>query len=142
MAIHSFRRHRERWTKAWSNSRPQIGLACKSSGKVSPRASSSSLSIKREIYTIASPLFNFCLPPSKYIFCHRQPTWSRMADIKIDKTLFQERLAHLISTWKADKRNGDALFNGANSILVLMGKSEEGANFQKNNAMHVSQPGC
>jgi hypothetical protein len=62
-----------------------------------------------------------------------------MADIKIDKNLFQERLAHLISTWKADKRNGDALFNGANSILVLMGKSEEGANFQKNNAMHVSQ---
>ncbi|RQM08033.1 hypothetical protein DH86_00001376 [Scytalidium sp. 3C] len=59
-----------------------------------------------------------------------------MAEIKIDKDLFQERLSHLISAWKADKRAGDALFGGANSILVLMGKSEESAQFQKNNAIH------
>ncbi|RFU32333.1 Acting on peptide bonds (peptidase), partial [Scytalidium lignicola] len=59
-----------------------------------------------------------------------------MAEIKIDKNLFQERLSHFISAWKADKRAGDALFGGANSIVVLMGKSEETAQFQKNNAIH------
>lgn len=60
-----------------------------------------------------------------------------MAEIKIDKTLFQERLSHFVSAWKADKRAGDAVFNGAGSILVLMGKSEEAAQFHKNNAIHV-----
>jgi nucleosome binding factor SPN SPT16 subunit len=60
-----------------------------------------------------------------------------MAEIKIDKNLFQERLSHFYSAWKADKRSGDALFNGASSILVLMGKTEETAQFQKNNAIHV-----
>jgi nucleosome binding factor SPN SPT16 subunit len=60
-----------------------------------------------------------------------------MAEIKIDKTLFQERLSHFIAAWKADKRSGDALFNGASSILILMGKTEEAAQFQKNNAIHV-----
>lgn len=61
-----------------------------------------------------------------------------MGDIRIDKNLFQERLSHFISAWKADKRAGDAVFNGANSILVLMGKTEDVASFQKNNAIHVS----
>lgn len=61
-----------------------------------------------------------------------------MVDIRIDKNLFQERLSHFISAWKADKRGGDAVFNGANSILVLMGKTEDVASFQKNNAIHVS----
>jgi hypothetical protein len=65
---------------------------------------------------------------------HRATT---MAEIKIDKNLFQERLSHFISAWKADKRSGDALFGGASSILILMGKTEETAQFQKNNAMHV-----
>ncbi|KAF8854754.1 transcription elongation complex subunit [Acephala macrosclerotiorum] len=59
-----------------------------------------------------------------------------MAEIKIDKNLFQERLSRFVSAWKADKRSGDALFNGASSILVLMGKTEETAQFQKNNAIH------
>ncbi|TGO32871.1 hypothetical protein BHYA_0282g00020 [Botrytis hyacinthi] len=59
-----------------------------------------------------------------------------MVDIRIDKNLFQERLSHFISSWKADKRGGDAVFNGANSILVLMGKTEDVASFQKNNAIH------
>jgi nucleosome binding factor SPN SPT16 subunit len=63
-----------------------------------------------------------------------------MAEIKIDKNLFQERLSHFYSAWKADKRSGDALFNGASSILVLMGKTEETAQFQKNNAIHVCIP--
>lgn len=60
-----------------------------------------------------------------------------MAEIKIDKNLFQERLSHFVAAWKADRRAGDALFNGASSILVLMGKTEEAAQFQKNNAIHV-----
>ncbi|KAL2115804.1 hypothetical protein VTJ04DRAFT_10059 [Mycothermus thermophilus] len=59
-----------------------------------------------------------------------------MADIKIDTKTFQERLSHFISAWKADKRSGDALFGGANSIVILMGKVEEEQEFHKNNAMH------
>ena len=65
-----------------------------------------------------------------------------MAEIKIDKNLFQERLSHFVAAWKADKRSGDALFNGASSIVVMMGKTEEGAQFQKNNAIHVRIPGA
>jgi nucleosome binding factor SPN SPT16 subunit len=60
-----------------------------------------------------------------------------MAEIKIDKSLFNERLSHFYSAWKADKRSGDAVFGGASSILVLMGKTEESVQFQKNNALHV-----
>ncbi|KAI6248086.1 FACT complex subunit ctc-2 [Erysiphe necator] len=59
-----------------------------------------------------------------------------MAEIKIDARLFHERLSHFINGWKADKRAGDAIFNGASSILVLMGRTEEGINFQKHNAIH------
>lgn len=60
-----------------------------------------------------------------------------MAEIKIDKQLFHERLGHFISAWKADKRSGDTVFGGASTILILMGKTEESAQFQKNNAIHV-----
>jgi len=60
-----------------------------------------------------------------------------MAEIKIDKDLFQERLGQFYKAWKADKHTGDAVFGGASSILVLMGKSEEASMFQKNNAIHV-----
>ena len=73
--------------------------------------------------------------------CHHQRPSTTMAEIKIDKNLFQERLSHFISAWKADKRAGDALFNGASSILVLMGKTLESASFQKNNAIHVCSSG-
>ncbi|KAJ4306214.1 FACT complex subunit spt16 [Collariella sp. IMI 366227] len=59
-----------------------------------------------------------------------------MADIKIDSKAFQERLSHFVSAWKADKRSGDALFNGASSIVILMGKVDEEPEFYKNNAMH------
>lgn len=61
------------------------------------------------------------------------------AEIKINRDLFQERLQHFLSAWKADKRSGDALFAGASSILVLMGKSDDGVQFQKNNALHVCE---
>ncbi|KAK4122365.1 SPT16-domain-containing protein [Parathielavia appendiculata] len=59
-----------------------------------------------------------------------------MADIKIDSKAFQERLSHFVSAWKADKRSGDALFTGASSIVILMGKVDEEPEFHKNNAMH------
>ncbi|KZF20719.1 transcription elongation complex subunit [Xylona heveae TC161] len=60
-----------------------------------------------------------------------------MADeIKIDKDTFHDRLSHLVSAWKADKRSGDALFGGVGSIVVIVGKTEESSSFQKNNAMH------
>lgn len=65
-----------------------------------------------------------------------------MAEIKIDKNLFQERLARFVSAWKTDKRSGDAIFNGVSSILVLMGKTEETAQFHKNNAIHVCWRKC
>lgn len=86
--------------------------------------------------------FRTALPSSAILLqpdhvCHQHTIVASMADIKIDKSLFQERLGHFISAWKADKRSGDALFGGASSIVILTGKSEEGAQFQKNNAMHV-----
>lgn len=56
--------------------------------------------------------------------------------IKIDSKLFQDRISHFINAWKADKRSGDALFGGASSIVVMMGKGEV-QNFNKSNAMHV-----
>ncbi|CCU76521.1 FACT complex protein [Blumeria hordei DH14] len=59
-----------------------------------------------------------------------------MAEIKIDAKLFHERLSHFTAAWKADKRAGDALFNGASSILILMGRTDETLNFQKHNAIH------
>jgi len=61
-----------------------------------------------------------------------------MAEIKIDSKLFQERASHFINAWKADKRSGDTLFNGASSIVINMGKAEEVPEFHKNNAVHVS----
>ncbi|KAL1835963.1 hypothetical protein VTJ49DRAFT_5761 [Mycothermus thermophilus] len=63
-----------------------------------------------------------------------------MADIKIDTKTFQERLSHFIAAWKADKRSGDALFAGASSIVILMGKVDQEQEFHKNNAMHVRFP--
>ena len=64
-----------------------------------------------------------------------------MADIKIDGKVFQERVSHFINAWKADKRSGDALFGGASSIVINMGKVEENPEFHKNNAMHVRAMG-
>ncbi|KAI9689083.1 MAG: FACT complex subunit spt16 [Bathelium mastoideum] len=54
-----------------------------------------------------------------------------MADeVSIDKNVFHDRLASFISQWK---RSGDAFFGGANSIVILVGKADETANFKKNN---------
>ncbi|KAK3325821.1 transcription elongation complex subunit [Apodospora peruviana] len=59
-----------------------------------------------------------------------------MSEIKIDSKLFQERISHFVNAWKADKRSGDALFQGVSSIVILMGKVDENPEFHKNNAMH------
>ena len=59
-------------------------------------------------------------------------------EVKIDKDTFNNRLSHFVSTWRGDKRqSSDALFGGVGSIVILLGRNEEGQSFQKNNAMHV-----
>lgn len=60
-----------------------------------------------------------------------------MAEIKIDSKVFQERIAHFVTAWKNDLRSKDGLFNGAQSMVVMMGKVEEIPEFHKNNAIHV-----
>ncbi|KAG5918249.1 FACT complex subunit spt16 [Claviceps capensis] len=59
-----------------------------------------------------------------------------MAEVKIDSKLFQERISHFATAWKNDLRTKDGLFDGASSIVVMMGKMEEMPEFHKNNAMH------
>lgn len=63
-----------------------------------------------------------------------------MADIKLDRKLFQERISHFATAWKNDLRSRDSLFGGASSLVVVMGKVEETPELHKNNAMHVSRP--
>lgn len=58
--------------------------------------------------------------------------------IAIDKNTFFNHLSNFYASWKADKRSGNALFGGADSIVILMGKTKtDESAFQKNNAMHV-----
>ncbi|KAL8760627.1 MAG: hypothetical protein Q9184_003187 [Pyrenodesmia sp. 2 TL-2023] len=57
-------------------------------------------------------------------------------EVKIDSQTFHNRLSTLTQAWKADRRSGDALFGGAGSFVVLMGKNEESVTYHKNNAMH------
>lgn len=56
--------------------------------------------------------------------------------IKIDKTIFSNRLSSLYTTWRADKRAATPVFGGATSIVIIMGRTEDTNSFQKNNAMH------
>ncbi|KAJ5105144.1 hypothetical protein NUU61_002491 [Penicillium alfredii] len=57
-------------------------------------------------------------------------------EIAVDKNAFFNRLSNFYATWKADKRSGNALFGGAGSIVILMGKTDEQNSFQKHSAMH------
>lgn len=59
-------------------------------------------------------------------------------DIVIDKALFHERLNNLVTKWKADKRSGDQVFQGAGSIATLVGKASEPGIYQKPAAFQVS----
>jgi len=62
-----------------------------------------------------------------------------MSDIVINADTFFDRLSVLYNSWKADKRSQDAVFGGADSIVVLTGKAEQESTYQKNNALHVSR---
>ncbi|OAA69513.1 transcription elongation complex subunit [Cordyceps fumosorosea ARSEF 2679] len=60
-----------------------------------------------------------------------------MAEVKIDSALFQERINSFVTSWKNDLRARDGgLFQGATSLVVLMGKVEDIPEFHKNNAVH------
>jgi hypothetical protein len=59
-------------------------------------------------------------------------------DIVIDKQLFHERLGSLVTKWKADKRSGDAVFQGAGSIAAVVGKPSEPGSYLKPAAFQVS----
>ena len=60
--------------------------------------------------------------------------------MEINAELFHNRLHQFITEWRADKRNGDVLFGGVGSIVILTGKSEDQnqLTYRKSNAMHVS----
>lgn len=58
-------------------------------------------------------------------------------DIVIDKQLFHERLGSLVTKWKADKRSGDQLFQGATSIASVLGKPSDPGNYLKPAAFQV-----
>ncbi|KIX94135.1 uncharacterized protein Z520_10161 [Fonsecaea multimorphosa CBS 102226] len=59
-----------------------------------------------------------------------------MSDIVINPDTFFERLQTLYNAWKADKRSGNEVFGGADSIVVLTGKAAEDTVYVKNNAVH------
>ncbi|KAL5114984.1 FACT complex subunit spt16 [Pleosporales sp. CAS-2024a] len=52
-------------------------------------------------------------------------------DIAIDKQLFHERLGSLVAKWKADKRSGDQLFQGASSMAAVVGKPSDPGSYLK-----------
>jgi len=61
-----------------------------------------------------------------------------MADeVAIDKQQFHDRLSAFITQWKTDKRASDQLFQGAGSIAIVMGKTDEAQGFNKISAMQV-----
>lgn len=61
-----------------------------------------------------------------------------MADeIAIDKALFQDRLNNFVTKWKADKRGGDQIFQGAGSIATVVGKASEPGTYLKPAAYQV-----
>jgi hypothetical protein len=59
-------------------------------------------------------------------------------DIVIDKAAFQERLTNFVTKWKADKRSGDTVFQGAGSIATVVGKASEPGTYLKPAAYQVS----
>lgn len=67
----------------------------------------------------------------------RAPPSIMADDIVIDKALFHERLASFVAKWKADKRSGDQVFQGAASIATVVGKASEPGLYQKPAAFQV-----
>lgn len=62
-------------------------------------------------------------------------------DIVIDKQLFHDRLGSFVAKWKADKRSGDAVFQGAGSIATVVGKASDPGSYLKPAAFQVSTAG-
>jgi hypothetical protein len=60
-------------------------------------------------------------------------------DIVIDKALFHERLTNFVTKWKADKRSGDQVFQGAASIATVVGKASDPGTYLKPAAFQVNQ---
>jgi nucleosome binding factor SPN SPT16 subunit len=61
-----------------------------------------------------------------------------MGDITIEKDTFHDRLSGFISHWKSDKRAADGLFNGANSIIIPIGKANDATdNYSKTAAFQL-----
>ena len=57
--------------------------------------------------------------------------------ITIDKSIFHRRVSSVISQWKSDRRSGDALFAGANSFSLILGKNDESTGFQLHASLQV-----
>lgn len=58
-------------------------------------------------------------------------------EIVIDKQVFHDRLSSFLTQWKADKRSGDAIFQGAGSVAIVVGKASEPGAYQKSAAFQV-----
>lgn len=56
------------------------------------------------------------------------------AEVNIDKQLFHSRLGNLVAAWKDSKKN--EVFGGVGSIVVILGKTEEGP-YSKSLSLHV-----
>lgn len=58
-------------------------------------------------------------------------------EITIDKTVFHDRLSSFINQWRNDKRAGDVLFGGSDSIVLLVGKASDAGTYNKTTAFQV-----
>lgn len=58
-------------------------------------------------------------------------------EITIDKTVFHDRLSTVLNQWRNDKRAGDVLFGGSDSIVLLVGKASEAGTYNKTTAFQV-----
>jgi hypothetical protein len=76
-------------------------------------------------------------PLSTYLEASYTLAFNMADDIVIDKQLFHERLSSLVTKWKADKRSGDAVFQGAGSIAAVVGKPSEPGSYLKPAAFQV-----
>ena len=63
--------------------------------------------------------------------CRRRSPAIMADDIVIDKALFQDRLSAFVAKWKADKRSGDHIFQGAAAIATVVGKASEPGTYLK-----------
>ena len=58
-----------------------------------------------------------------------------MDEVVVSTEQFNARIARLISQWRADKKGNDTLAGGADSIIFVLGKSDESGTFQKTNSL-------